>query len=125
MAKKRMRQRKCPFCKEMFKPDPYNAHRQYACTKASCQQARKKQSQRKYLNEKKKDDQWRVKESERVKEWQKANPEYWRNKKSLKMLQSDALLRDFALGENGTEENLLRDSAFFYRVCFFSSPVYS
>ena len=43
--KKRKRRRRCPYCGELFWPDPRTAWRQWACGKSSCQSARRRETQ--------------------------------------------------------------------------------
>ena len=44
----RHRRKRCPFCTQLFWPDTRTAARQWSCTKSSCQQARRKETQRRY-----------------------------------------------------------------------------
>src|SRR5690606_38234281 len=47
---KKKRRRKCPHCRELFRPDPRNRHHQRYCSKPSCQRASKAASQRRWLD---------------------------------------------------------------------------
>ena len=38
---KKKRRRKCPHCRELFRPDPRNRHHQRYCSQAPCQRASK------------------------------------------------------------------------------------
>jgi len=49
MTNSRPRRKRCRFCKELFHPDPRLASRQYACSKPSCQKARKHTKQKKWF----------------------------------------------------------------------------
>lgn len=44
----RRRRKWCPFCNELFWPDCRTARRQWSCAKDACQQARRKETQRRY-----------------------------------------------------------------------------
>lgn len=44
-----MRKRKrCPYCRRLYAPDARVGRRQWACTQASCQSARRRETQRRY-----------------------------------------------------------------------------
>ena len=45
---KRKRRIRCPYCGELFWPDPRTAWRQWACSKPSCQARRRRDTQRRY-----------------------------------------------------------------------------
>ena len=71
---------KCLSCKELFLPDHRHRQRQHFCSKAHCQKARKRSSQRAWLakpgNEKYFRDEHNAK---RVRQWQKDHRGYWKN----------------------------------------------
>jgi len=83
--------RKCPHCKELFVPDPYNRHHQRFCSKPQCQKARKAANQRAWARRPANRDYWRgADEVTRVREWRQAHPGYWRKapKKTSSTLQA-------------------------------------
>lgn len=49
MAAKRVRRRRCEFCRELFRPDPRVGARQRACSTAGCQRDRRRASQEAWL----------------------------------------------------------------------------
>jgi len=76
---------KCLYCKQLFQPDPRNAHHQDYCLEPACRKASKAQSQRRWLQKPDNRDYFRCQENtRRVQEWRKRTPGYWRNKKSEK-----------------------------------------
>lgn len=71
---------KCLNCKELFLPDYRNAQRQCYCPKADCRKARKRASQRAWLDKPENQNYFRDdKNAERVRTWQKEHPGYWKN----------------------------------------------
>lgn len=73
---------KCQHCGEFFKVDARNRGRQRYCRKAPCRDARKADSQRRWLKQPGNEDYFRGAENvARVQAWRKANPGYWRNSK--------------------------------------------
>ena len=86
----RRRRRKCCICRELFHPDPRNYRHQRACSKASCQKARKGESQRRWLAKPKNRHYFRGAENvSRVQQWRQKHPDYWKGKTPAKS--SDAL----------------------------------
>jgi hypothetical protein len=47
----RRRRKRCPFCQDLFWPDPRTATRQRCCAKATCQAQRRKQTQKRWRSE--------------------------------------------------------------------------
>jgi hypothetical protein len=45
---KRRSRKRCPFCEELFWPDPRTRGRQWACSKPACQKQRRRESQRRW-----------------------------------------------------------------------------
>ena len=73
------RRRKCPHCRELFRPDPHNHYHQRCCSKPACQKARKAANQRAWAERPANRDHWRgPDEVERVRRWRRAHPGYWR-----------------------------------------------
>lgn len=76
-----IKRKKCLHCKELFIPDPRNAHRQKYCRKAECRKASKASSQQRWLQKEENRDYFRGPENvERVRRWRKSHPGYWRRK---------------------------------------------
>jgi len=69
----RRRKRRCPYCKAFYFPDPRIKDRQKACKKVECQGARKKENQRKWVNDN--PDYFRDRYGN-TKEWLNSHPEY-------------------------------------------------
>lgn len=70
----------CLHCKEVFLPDYRHRERQRFCFKAECQKARKRASQKAWLEKPGSQNYFRDKENaERVRQWQKDHPGYWKN----------------------------------------------
>lgn len=67
------RKRKCQFCKEWFHPDPRVGSQQKACGNPSCQKARKKQSQKRWV---KKNPEYFKGRYENTHQWLKKHPGY-------------------------------------------------
>jgi len=67
--------RKCVCCKKLFMPDARNRRHQRWCAKASCRQARKTASDRRWRGRPENREYWSGPESAaRVRAWQKAQP---------------------------------------------------
>jgi len=47
----RRRRKRCPYCQDLFWPDPRTATRQRSCAKATCQAERRKQTQKRWRSE--------------------------------------------------------------------------
>ena len=78
--KTQKRQRKCPHCKEHFLPDYRHRERQRFCFKADCRKARKRASQKAWLEKPGNEKYFRDEENaERVRKWQKGHRGYWKN----------------------------------------------
>ena len=76
-VKKRVRQRKCLECGELFPLDPRLKGKQKFCSKPECRCASKAHSQRKWLSKPKNRKYFcGIEHSERVKNWRKENPNY-------------------------------------------------
>ena len=70
----------CLYCKELFLPDYRHRERQRFCSKAECQKARKRASQKAWLAKPGSQTYFRDEDnSKRVREWQKDHPGYWKN----------------------------------------------
>ena len=71
--------RTCRHCRQQFLPDYRNAHHQRFCSKAECQQASKRTSQRRWLRKPENRNYFREPENAtRVHDWRLAHPRYWR-----------------------------------------------
>jgi len=82
---KKIRQRRCKNCKELYKPDPRHLKRQKFCKKSECKTASKKYSQQKWLNKPENRNHFSGPENiMRVQEWRRENPEYWKRGSPLK-----------------------------------------
>ena len=78
--KTQKRQCKCLHCKEHFLPDYRHRERQRFCSKADCRKARKRASQKAWLEKPGNEKYFRDEENaERVRKWQKGHPGYWKN----------------------------------------------
>ena len=78
--KTQKRQRKCLHCKEHFLPDYRHRERQRFCFKADCRRARKRASQKAWLDKPGNEKYFRDEENaKRVREWQKVHPGYWKD----------------------------------------------
>ena len=78
---KKIRQRRCKNCQELYKPDPRHLKRQRFCRKPACEAASKKYSQQKWLNKPKNQDYFSGPENVvRVQEWRRENPGYWKRR---------------------------------------------
>lgn len=76
---KKKRRRKCPHCRELFRPDPRNRRHQRYCSKAQCQRASKGASQHRWLEKPANREYFRgPAHVERVRRWRAAHPGYWR-----------------------------------------------
>lgn len=76
----RLKDRKCPHCKEFFKPDARNKKRQYFCSKLECRQASKKSAQVRWSSKPENQSYFRgPAHVQRVQAWRKNNPGYWRS----------------------------------------------
>lgn len=73
---------KCLHCKERFLPNYRNRTRQRFCSKAACQQARKRVSQQAWLSKPENQSYFRDEaNTTRVRQWQKEHPGYWKRTK--------------------------------------------
>ena len=98
---------KCQHCGEFFKVDARNRGRQRYCRKAPCRDARKADSQRRWLKQPGNEDYFRGAENvARVQVWRKANPGYWRNskRKGCDALQ-DRSITQVATGKGKAEQD--------------------
>ena len=78
--KTQKRQCKCLHCKEHFLPDYRHWERQRFCFKADCQKARKRASQKAWVEKPGNGKYFRDEENaKRVRQWQNAHPGYWKN----------------------------------------------
>lgn len=76
-VKKRVRQRKCLECGELFTPDPRLKGKQEFCSKPECRCASKAHSQRKWLSKPENREYFCGDENtKRVQKWRKDNPSY-------------------------------------------------
>ena len=76
---KRVRNRKCKHCHELFAPDYRNAGRQEYCSKDQCKKASKAASQKRWLAKPENRDYFKGDENVvRVQAWRKAHPGYWK-----------------------------------------------
>mgnify|MGYP006865036324 CR=1 FL=1 len=83
--KKKIRQRRCKNCDDLFKPDHRNLKRQKFCRKSECKEASKCYSQQKWLMKPKNIDHFSGSENViRVQQWRQQNPGYWKQKISKK-----------------------------------------
>ena len=90
------KQRKCYHCRELYHPDRRNLWHQKYCSKAECQQARKRKNQRRWLSKPENRNYFKGPEhTERVRAWRAAHPEYWRRETKV----ADALQDDY-LGQD-------------------------
>jgi hypothetical protein len=81
-AMKRIRKRKCLYCKEQFQVDVRNLKRQKCCRKTQCQRALKAAQQRRWLAKPENRNYFRGPENvARVRGWRKDNPGYSRRTK--------------------------------------------
>jgi hypothetical protein len=81
---RRIRQRNCRNCKDLFLPDYRNVKKQEFCKKTKCRDASKKASNRKWLQKKENQDYHSGPSNvQRVQEWRKLNPGYSKNKKKI------------------------------------------
>jgi len=91
---KRHRRVKCLHCRELFRPDPRNVHRQRYCSKPACRKASKAASQRRWLDKPENQDYFKgAANVRRVQAWRAAHPGYWRRggRLSASALQEDSL----------------------------------
>ena len=78
----KIKERKCPNCKEFFPPDYRNVDKQVYCNKPDCRKASKKASQQRWLRKPKNRNYFRGPDNvKHVQKWRKANPGYSRRKK--------------------------------------------
>lgn len=79
--KSQKRRCNCLHCKERFLPNYRSGGRQRFCSKPECQKARKRVSQRAWLQKPGNENYFRDTENAaRVRKWQKAHPGYWRSR---------------------------------------------
>ena len=75
--------RKCRCCRKFFRPDYRNEHHQHYCPAATCRQASKVASQRRWRQTKFGRGYFRGEEEvRRVQEWRRTHPGYWKKQKS-------------------------------------------
>ena len=71
---------KCLNCNELFVANYRSRERQRFCSKADCQKARKRASQKAWLAKPENQNYFRDAEhAARIRQWQKAHPDYWKN----------------------------------------------
>lgn len=88
----RLKIRKCPHCKEFFKPDVRNKKRQRFCSKPECRKASKKAAQARWFSKPENQEYFRGQDQvTRVQEWRKNNPGYWKFKIKRNALQDDSI----------------------------------
>lgn len=66
--------KRCKHCKKVFKPNPRVPKQQY-CSNPECQKARKREWQKRKLDE---DEEYRQNQRDAQKRWRRKNPDYWK-----------------------------------------------
>jgi len=85
---KKIEQRKCNNCSDLFPPDPRNINKQEYCRKPECRKASKAASQKKWLNKPENQGYFSGPDNiERVQKWRQKHPGYSRHKKQPMALQ--------------------------------------
>jgi hypothetical protein len=91
---KKIEQRKCYNCSDLFPPDPRNINKQGYCRKPECRKASKAASQKKWLNKPENQGYFSGPDNvERVQKWREKNPGYSRHKKTPIALQDHSSLQ--------------------------------
>jgi hypothetical protein len=99
-------QRECRHCKQFFRPDYRNRHRQRYCSKPACRRQSKAEAQRRWLQKPENEGHFRGPEnSQRVKAWRKAHPGYWRKGKP----QAKGPLQDLCRGQSPQTEQVMKE----------------
>jgi hypothetical protein len=109
---KRIKNKKCRHCRQLFVPDPRNFNKQEYCRKPACKAASKSASQKKWLRKPENRGYFRGPENvERVREWRKKNPEYWKVPKSQNALQDSLIAQPIEKEKNIDQKsaNALQD----------------
>lgn len=105
--------RKCAHCKEFFAPRRRNAHHQRFCSKADCQVASKRASQRKWADDNP-DYHRGAAQVQRVREWRSNHEGYWQKKADrpppppADALQDLLILQGFDIKEVSTFRTLIK-----------------
>lgn len=71
------RQKRCPFCRRIFKPDPH-ARIQKCCGRAACQRARKRRNLSRWRNA---HPEHAARYAVQERAWARDFPDYWRNRR--------------------------------------------
>jgi len=91
---KKIEQRKCHNCNDLFPPDPKNINKQEYCRKPECRKASKAASQKKWLAKLENQGYFSGPDNvERVQKWREKNPGYSRRKKPSIALQDHLTLQ--------------------------------
>ncbi len=68
-----IKQKRCRYCRDLFRPDPRVKNQQIACRKASCRRARKREAQKKWIE---KNPDYLTGRYPNTQEWLKRHPGY-------------------------------------------------
>jgi len=69
-----VQKKRCKHCNKIFKPNPRVPNQQY-CSDPKCQKARKREWQKRKLEE---DEDYRQNQKDAQKRWRQKNPDYWK-----------------------------------------------
>lgn len=100
----------CLHCKELFLPNYRSGDRQRFCSKPECQKARKRASQRGWLQKPGNENYFRDAENAaRARAWQKAHPGYWKNgARWRRRTLQDACPKEVALNQEVEQSSPIR-----------------
>lgn len=88
--------RRCRHCRKFYEPDRRNLKHQRHCSKAECRRARKRKSQRRWLNKAENRGYFSGSENvARVQLWREEHPGYWR-----RVAKAEGALQDDCLGQS-------------------------
>ena len=89
----RLHERKCLFCRVLFRCDPRNARHQKYCSQPPCRKASQAASRRAWLTQAANQDYFRGPENvARVQAWRAAHPGYWRRSRGPRATEPQAPL---------------------------------
>lgn len=121
----RYKDRKCPHCKEFFKPDVRNKKHQQFCSKPECRKASHKAAQVRWFSKPDNQDYFRgPSHVARVQAWRKNNPGYWKPK-THRALQDVLITEPTEIQVNSVELSTaaLQDGSLLQDVLSVQAPV--
>jgi len=97
-----VQKKRCSHCKKIFKPNPRVPNQQY-CSDPKCQKARKREWQKRKMEE---DEEYRQNQKDAQKRWRQKNPDYWKEYRKKNQEYSDRNKEQQAARNNKRKMNV-------------------